>query len=1044
MASVTDHLIKLQELTQTNLDILQALNDALYTKQNNISLNVGERNYVIPSFISLENKINTLQENFEHLVNAPTTGEAYFNFDGNSRVIEVRGYTHTPNSITLENINKFSVENNNIFKDFLTPNPYINLSLPTLPNDITSVVVKKIIPIHEDLVNLFKSNLSYVVDKQTYDRTSYQYAYKDLYKILSIYTKGTDYIEYDSKIDLPIRENIGNGLYVIEQIVNDEIDKNLDEYITIKFRNDIVDDSYSNNLTYKLFNETIERTLKVGDELVTFDDSAKMEIVEIKNNINEVVVKVLNGEYLNLCPASTNDPKKIHNLSKLKFYSTVDFDKDKYVKVSLEEDKYIFIAVAALNNRMNIQAPWGVGLIVNSHNLLYDANGQDSFETYYNNNVKNVGDILFEITSMMSNTLTKYNKNQYDQFTQAQPIIYTNNLIVTQVNKHLNDSESVKNIRSLYSQKKEYERQLNEINIQITSINEKLAEVSFDDTTNIRSVYTSQLTSLASEQNKLNSAIFKIVNDISLAANNSEVPIENAKYRIRGYFDCQQFLQDNGLENLAKNHIKGLKVQYRYKNINQEQGNALSINGKFIFSDWIDMDSIDLQRISYYLDGYKFKLEDDNSNKNEPSFNQIDIPITQGETVDIRLKVVYDFGWPFVYTTSAWSPIVNIKFPDEYLKDIQILDIIEENNNDIETNRFNNIIKDAGLIDHANNKIMDQDIIYYHKPENISSGFYTSERRIIPLKDKLLTMDNKITELYDDIHGSNNEQLSVSIINGNIINNLQPYIINNISVTSYDSFNSINVDKSEDTDVAEGNYIYNTKTGVVTTLLNINITNNSEHVVKLYSIFPGSRDVELKDIIHTKSGIYKDEYVDMVDNGAVYGLYESTDKDTGETVYNKLPQVANQYITFRIKDVNTGTPFYKNDIEVHKTNYLSINKDYICYDKSLISDEDNCAFMYPMLLNEKFLCINSDTIGSYTTINQGASISIPIVFEYRIKDNVLPSTISKTMSFDVRTSLYNDPITYTFKVTAKAISTTQDKVISANNSLLSKYNTVYK
>ena len=72
-------------------------------------------------------------------------------------------------------------------------------------------------------------------------------------------------------------------------------------------------------------------------------------------------------------------------------------------------------------------------------------------------------------------------------------------------------------------------------------------------------------------------------------------------------------------------------------------------------------------------DGYKFEMEANNDNINEPSFNQIDIPISQGETVDIRLKLVYDFGYPFVHTSSTWSKIVNIKFPEEYLKDVQIL-----------------------------------------------------------------------------------------------------------------------------------------------------------------------------------------------------------------------------------------------------------------------------------------------------------------------------------------------------------------------------------
>ena len=80
MTTITDNLVKLQELTQTNLEILQALNDALYSKQNNISVNISNKKYNVPSYIALENKINNLQANFENLVNIPYTGEACFNF----------------------------------------------------------------------------------------------------------------------------------------------------------------------------------------------------------------------------------------------------------------------------------------------------------------------------------------------------------------------------------------------------------------------------------------------------------------------------------------------------------------------------------------------------------------------------------------------------------------------------------------------------------------------------------------------------------------------------------------------------------------------------------------------------------------------------------------------------------------------------------------------------------------------------------------------------------------------------------------------------
>lgn len=101
-----------------------------------------------------------LQDNFENLVKAPETCEAYFNFDGNTRAIEVRKYSHVPDSVSLPLVDTFNTEHNNIFKDFLTPVPYINLDLPTLPNDIVEVNVKKIVAIRPAIINQLTASVT--------------------------------------------------------------------------------------------------------------------------------------------------------------------------------------------------------------------------------------------------------------------------------------------------------------------------------------------------------------------------------------------------------------------------------------------------------------------------------------------------------------------------------------------------------------------------------------------------------------------------------------------------------------------------------------------------------------------------------------------------------------------------------------------------------------------------------------------------------------------------------------------------------------------
>lgn len=395
MASVTEYLLQLQKLTQTNLDILQTLTDAFYTKQNHLNTNIDDAKFIVPSFIALENKINMLEENFNNLVNAPTTGEAYFNIDGNSRSIEVRKYNTTPNSLTLNVTDTFIVDDNNInlLKDLLTPSPKIRFNIPDVPNDIVYVNVKRIF-VKSDKLNEALSELTVKKNDQgvVEEVPSIQYKYSDMYKLLNSYKKGEDYEEHEQLMRLPIRKNVGSSTYVIDEILNDFVDDNLDNYITVRIKTNLSDPQYNNNMTYKLFDETIERRLSVGDYLTNYDGTAKVQVSEIKSTNNVLTFKVLNGEYLNLVGVSSYDySKSINENSILKFYSPIDFDDDKYIDVTVNDSHHIYIAIAPVNDRMNIQSPWGSGLLVDTTRLKKDG---ETLKEYYDANVKNLGEII--------------------------------------------------------------------------------------------------------------------------------------------------------------------------------------------------------------------------------------------------------------------------------------------------------------------------------------------------------------------------------------------------------------------------------------------------------------------------------------------------------------------------------------------------------------------------------------------------------------------------------------------------------------------------
>ena len=1033
MTNIADYISQLQTLTQRNIDLLTAINESFFTKREHLQVQLGTTQYVIPSFISLENKINALQENFENLVSAPKTGEAIFNIDGNSRQIELKGYTNTPHRADIDptKIKGYSVENRDVFKDFMTPTPFIKLDLSGVDNDISHINVKKVTFLSEELKKIVTDSGSSAIAKQSW---------ADLYKILSLYKEDIDYIMYDTLYRMPLRENLGYSEYNIKSIDKDEVDSDLYEYITVTLHEE---------LKYAQYDGTIESYLKIGDMLVTYDDSAKLEIIEINNSTRQLRLRVVNGDYLNL--GADPDNNLSSDMCKLKFFSSVDYESNKYINVPLEEDQYVAIFLAPTNDRMNIRAPWGNGILVNTYNLTDEASNTTNFKDYYDDNVRNIGDILNEISTSMSTTITRFTQTEFNTFTNYKPVINKDDIKVVQINTHLNNSTTVQNIRSLYSQKQEYNKQLEEVKAQISSLTTTLSEISFNDTTGVRNSYVSQLTQYNTRQEELLNSITKISNEIATTVNDSVIPIESAKYRIRGYFDWSAITDE--LIKEYKENIKGIRLQYRYKNQDLSTSTAISLNNGFIFSDWNNMDSFDLKKNPIYENGsYKFKYKqyngsNDNGSQNEPSFNQIDIPISQGETVDIRLKIVWDFGYPFVETTSDWSDIVNITFPDEYLKDVQVTDIIDENNKDIEDNRFKNILKDQGVTEHINDLVVDQNETYYHQPDHIASGFYTEERRIIPLRDKLTEINTAIQSLQDIVQGTNNTNLKVAILVDGVENTVYTGRENSIILPAYKNTG---------------------ETKTYSTQATIQITNNSSHVAYLYSIFPSNTSGDIKPdspSLYNRDG--NSDYIVVGEEKNSDGTTKkigdvwvwcsnadnsNTDNSNGDYIAQRL----NQWITFRTKNPADGSMYYgeTNDNENKQQSY----KKDLQYN-SQKGDVDNILYIYPHIDDEEDLIINNANLYSYMTLAPNESLIIPLNVHYKLtgqdtEGKNLPS-ISRYIAFDLRSSLYLNPNTYIIKFIAPYDETVQNKISRAEKSRLlttttttgitvSKYNTIIK
>lgn len=1093
--SVTEALTLISDLTRNNLAILKTIEESFRTRRTHLAVDVNGATYTIPSFISLETRIETLEQNLENVLNAPLTGEAFTYFDGTTQKLELSGYSSTPNHVELSQPRQFNVNPNNIFKDFMNPNPYIRLNLAEIPNSIKHVNIRKVVVHSTDLKNM----LDGLVTPQS------QIKYTDWATMAYSYQEGLDYDQYDTIKRLPLRQGLAQGTYNIVSIEDHHIDANFEEHYTVVLDKDLV---------YYVNNGTLQRDIAEGDRLVTYNDKVQMVVESVNPLTKTLTFKILYGTYSDLEDTTSRNPE----LYTLKYYHAAndnalrEFDRTKYVDIPLEEDQYIMVFVAPLNDTTNVQAPWGTGIWLNVDNLVIDIDGVETgFRDYYNQYVNNVGDALVAITSMMDDDeqITRLTPAEFQNAISFAPTWDESLIKVTQINKHLNDAKSIQEIRRLYAQKGELKKSLTTIQDNIDRLNKELGSLSFDDTPNQRELLEKNLQQELADQVDKNDALLKVCQEISLQANQSDVPIENAKYRIRGFMP----LNTVGLNSIIT-PIK-IEVQYRYKCSTSFTGAAETYgNDGYIFSDWNIMGSTYRSRIAS-SNGiqYQYGWAPFNETLNEPSFNQIDIPITQGEKVDMRVRYIYNLGYPFVEMYSAWSPINTIEFPDDLKQTVEILDIITQNNDDIEQHSLENILNKKGLLKHVDDTTQDQTTIYKHKAENITSGFVTPERRIIPLSEKLISMDDYINDLRSEVYGASADNLLITLSSKDNAIQLKPWTINTFHAGSY--VKAVNEDSIFQFKNEDNPYI-----GIfAVSQLNLNIKNVGTFNMKLHTLFPGDHDALLRT--DQTSSFNPNNYLLTNDEG----IFMMMDENVGNDLTSL--QRCNQSIYFRTKleseqqviydHFNNITDLIVDSDPIHNgipDNHLCSNNAWniieyldptegdgnILWTTMAGSDTGSCIgalYPYPGQMSE--ICLPANE--TFIIIKPGESINIPIQFVYwfqsasddnlasiiaqsdhtinpvplspnlnqlkttlgidstetdetiikaslKVHNNSQPYKISKQqftsstkmrnltvtrmMAFDIRTSLFREPITYKFTVDASYDDTKGFKIKAKN------------
>ena len=396
--TLKEYYIKIYNLYNNCVNMLTALNQSLSTSSPQVTINITEENgevteTKIPSFIYLENKLDEIKTSFNNLFDIPNSGDAWFENNSNMykfHLLKSNIAPQTPNIIS-NNISA-SFTDNNYFKDLVSPKMYLKMNISNLTNNIEKIFVRKYVFYNVQVNNLFN------IIRDSGIKTNEEYI-----ALLYSYVKGKDYDVYDSIIDLPLKKEVYNSKFQIDEIVKLENGNPYTEY----------NNEYNKNvLNYRLKLNTLEYNnqedssikflIKIGDHLSLNNTNTEYNVKYVNNVSNEVIIEEIYGH--------TALQTFEDNQNMFFTISNNEFDEFNYINVPLEENQYISIFIGTIYN--NIRSILSEGILLDLSqiymvdeygNKINDSNGnQINYMTYYKTYCKNIGDILSGRLVMLS------------------------------------------------------------------------------------------------------------------------------------------------------------------------------------------------------------------------------------------------------------------------------------------------------------------------------------------------------------------------------------------------------------------------------------------------------------------------------------------------------------------------------------------------------------------------------------------------------------------------------------------------------------------
>ena len=715
---------------QTNiLSLLSSIQKSMTTNDTFVQYEHDDINgndtkvYELPSYNTIINKLSAIEKSISNL----SSGKGTINLtDGTRRQIKLTNIPETPAQITgLEDPSTFKLDTNWFFEDLMFPGATVQIDLTgKIEDSADRVRVSRVILDSRETAaqELWNTNLSV----NAYDYISL--------KALLTYNN-VRYSEDIETIELPLVSNTAAGEFQVvkdPEIINGNTWYKVDtiNYSTISSDGE---GEFKNNI------------LSVGDVLAY--ENTLYTIQEIDQNTNKIRIKVISGT-------------AIPGLYTIFRYYQDPF-RDKTINIRFGANQYNIIYIKGVNEDFNLLSnSWSTPIKFSSNDLIYENDGSQNFLNFYNANIVDWG------ANMIADAKQRAIKAYYGTIPNA-PVLIGNDLRVVQINTQINAAIDTAEVKKTAAEIETAKSQINSLKATIASQKTELQSITEMDKYN--SMQQQIATNMTDLQN-LQASYSTLVSNLKNIVKDNQAVNVNPKYHVRGFFAIPEYKYRDVAQTIPE-EIIGFEIAYRYicndnTGVKLNTFNYTDVTGTSqvtgTFTDWSIMQGKLKTRVYNNATGlYEWSTENV-ADGTEININQIDIPITKGEKVEIKVRSISEAGYPENPLRSVWSNSVIIEFPDTLSTNNEIADLITEVNDDAMEIAINNTLNSIGVQAHMDDSIANTNSVnglyYKHEAKNISYENETDTGiESISMQDKINDIDNRLSSLEQTLRAIQEE-----------------------------------------------------------------------------------------------------------------------------------------------------------------------------------------------------------------------------------------------------------------------------------------------